>query len=160
MNAKDIMTASPECCSAGDSIKDVARLMRDNDCGVVPILADDTAKVVGIVTDRDLAIRGYAEGKGPDASVGDLMTASPVCCNANDNIRDVEKAMAEHQVRRVPIVDERGRCIGIVAQADLARAAKDNGVTEREIAIVVEKLSEPASEPIHRTGSPTLEQQF
>jgi CBS domain-containing protein len=157
MKAKEIMTPSPECCSATDSVQDVARLMRDNDCGVIPIVAAGTEKVIGIVTDRDLAVRGYAEGKGADSKVGDLMTASPACCKTTDDVRDVEKAMTENQVRRVPIVDEAGRCVGIVSQADIARASSGDGVSEREVAILVEKISQPSSQPPRKTGDSFLE---
>jgi CBS domain-containing protein len=143
MKANELMTPSPCCCSENDSAQDVARMMRDNDCGSVPVV-NDSGGVVGIVTDRDLALRAIADGKDGSTKVRDLMTASPCCCDADDDVRDVERMMSEHQVRRIPIVDESGRCVGIVAQADLARAAADDRtITEHEIAIVVEKISEP-----------------
>src|SRR5512141_299628 len=143
MKANEIMTPSPSVCSSSDSLGAVARLMRDNDCGAVPIV--DKGSVVGIVTDRDLAIRALAEGLGTDARAGDVMTASPRCASPDDDIGDIEKLMAEHQVRRIPIVDADGRCLGIVSQADLARAASKNSrVSDREVAIVLEAISEPA----------------
>lgn len=157
MKATELMTPSPCCCSANDSVKDVARIMRDNDCGSVPVVDDDGC-LVGIVTDRDLAVRGFAEGKGADAKVRDLMTASLCCCGVDDDIVDVERTMSDNQVRRVPIVDSTGCCVGIVAQADLARAAERARVTEHEVAIVVEKISEP-SRPFASGGGPT-EQRF
>jgi CBS domain-containing protein len=165
MKAKDIMTASPSCCSATDSIQDVARTMRDYDCGCVPVIADDSRRVVGIITDRDLAVRGFADGKSPDTKVGFLMTPSPSCCRETDDIKDVEQVMVSQQVRRVPIVDSSDRCIGIVSQADIARAASgDERVSDREIAIVVEKISEPSHvrHPSHLgdLGVTELEQQF
>lgn len=142
MKAKDIMTAAPCCCSPNDSLQDVARAMRDNDCGAVPIV--DNGGVVGIVTDRDLAVRALAEGKGSDARVGDFITTNPCCGSAEDDVRHIEKLMADNQVRRVPIVDADGCCVGIVAQADLARAAFDGErVSEHEVAILVERISEP-----------------
>ena len=116
--------------------------MRDKDCGVVPIV-DDGRRVVGIVTDRDLAIRAIAAGKGPDTRLSDVMTASVHCCSQDDDLRDVERKMAELQVRRICIVDAGGRCMGIISQADIARAARDNAVTEQEVALVVEQISEP-----------------
>jgi CBS domain-containing protein len=142
MKVSEIMTSDPRTCSAEDSIVDVARLMRETDCGAVPIVGN--GRVVGIVTDRDLAIRGVAEGKGVDARAGDVMTPSPQCCHPEDEIRDVEQMMAERQVRRIPIVNAAGRCVGIVSQADLARASKNEGVTDREVAIVIEAISQPA----------------
>lgn len=149
MKAKDIMTAAPCCCSPNDSVQDVARTMRDNDCGAVPIV--DGGCVVGIVTDRDLAVRALAEGKGSDTRVGDFITTNPCCCNADDDVRDIEKLMADNQVRRVPIVDAVGFCVGIVSQADLARAAlHGERVSEHEVAIVVERISEPHRQSFDR----------
>ena len=145
MKASEIMTPTPRTCTPADSIGDVARLMRDNDCGAVPIV--DSGRVVGIVTDRDLAIRGLAEGKGTDARAGDVMTRSPKCCGPDDDIRDIEKMMADRQVRRIPIVDADGHCVGIISQADLAIASRNTGVSDREVAIVVEAISQPAEAP-------------
>ena len=140
--AKSIMTASPCCCTTSDSIVDVARLMRDNDCGAVPVV--DDGRIVGIVTDRDLAVRALADGLAAATKVAEVMTASPCCCSPDDDLRKVEKLMVDNQIRRVPVVDDNGACVGIIAQADIARAAVDGQrVSEREIAIVVEAISEP-----------------
>jgi CBS domain-containing protein len=118
--------------------------MRDHDCGCVPIV-DDDGKVVGIVTDRDLAVRGYAAGKDSSTKLNDLMTPVANCCGLDDDLRDVEQKMAELQVRRIPIIDAEGRCLGIISQADIARAASsvDSTVTEEEIALIVEQISQP-----------------
>lgn len=144
MRAHDIMTPSPASCSPDDTVGSVARIMRENDCGAVPVVDPDTRRVVGIVTDRDLAIRGLANDRGVDTKVSQLMTRNAQCCTADDDVRSVESAMAEHQVRRVPVVDSAGRCVGIVAQADLARAAAHGSqLSDREVGIVVERISEP-----------------
>jgi CBS domain-containing protein len=143
MKAKEIMTASPSVCSSTDSLETVARLMRDKDCGAVPIV--DSGRVVGIITDRDIAIRAIADGKAAGAKVGDIMTAAPQCCGPDDDISEVERVMSERQVRRIPIVDASGRCVGIVSQADLAMASSKNSrVTDQEVAIVVQAISEPS----------------
>ncbi|HEY1951458.1 MAG TPA: CBS domain-containing protein [Gemmatimonadaceae bacterium] len=138
------MTKKPDCCTRDQTARDAAQVMRDRDCGCVPIV-DDAGRVVGIVTDRDLAIRGIAMGKEGDTVLGELMSASPACCNQDDDLRDVEQRMAEVQVRRIPIVDAGGRCLGIISQADIARAASmDDGiVTGEEVALVVEQISQP-----------------
>jgi CBS domain-containing protein len=144
MRAKDIMTKDPECCRRDDTAKQAARVMRDRDCGCLPIV-DDAGRVVGIVTDRDLAVRGIASGKDPDTKLNDLMTPVASCCGPDDDLRDVEQKMVELQVRRIPIVDGGGRCIGIVSQADIALAAsRDAIVTDREIALVVGQISQPS----------------
>lgn len=151
MRARDIMTRDPECCRPDQTARDAAQVMRDRDCGCVPIV-DDAGTVVGIVTDRDLAVRGIATGKESTTKLIDLMTVSASCCGADDDLRDVEQKMAELQIRRIPIVDASGRCLGIISQADIARAsATDSPVTEQEIALVVEKISQPPSKGPRRT---------
>jgi CBS domain-containing protein len=137
------MTKDPSCLRRDDTARHAAQVMRDKDCGVVPIV-DEGRRVIGIVTDRDLAIRGIAAGKGPDTRLSDLMTSTVHCCSADDDLRDVERKMAELQVRRICIIDAGGRCMGIISQADIARAARDNTVTEQEVALVVEQISEPS----------------
>lgn len=142
MRAREVMTARPSCCTPDDSARDVASVMRDRDCGCVPIIDQSTARLIGIVTDRDLAVRGIAAGSGADTRVGDLMTASPQCCTDMDHLDKVERLMSVHQIRRMPVVDGEGCCVGIISQADLARAAQDGRkVTEHELAIVVERIS-------------------
>jgi CBS domain-containing protein len=144
MRARDIMTKKPDCCTREQTARDAARVMRDRDCGCVPIV-DDAARVIGIVTDRDLAVRGIAEGRDGDTPLGELMSASAECCGQDDDLRDVEQRMAERQVRRIPIVDAGGRCLGIISQADIARAASidDGVVTGEEVALVLEQISQP-----------------
>ncbi len=89
MRARDIMTRNPECCRRDDTAREAARVMRDHDCGVVPIV-DDGGRVVGIVTDRDLAIRGIAAGKDVNTRLNDLMTPVAVTCGQDDDLRDVD----------------------------------------------------------------------
>lgn len=145
MRARDIMTKEPEVCRPSHTAQDAALVMRNRDCGCVPIV-DDAGSIVGIVTDRDLALRAVATGKDFTTKLGDLMTPAATCCGPDDDLRDVEQQMAELQIRRIPIVDASGRCIGIISQADIARAsATDSPVTEQEVALVVEKISQPAA---------------
>ena len=159
MKASEIMTSRPCCCSPNDSLQDVARTMRDNDCGAIPVV--EHGRVVGIVTDRDLAVRALAEGKRADANVGDVITRDVCCCSADDDVKKVEKIMADNQVRRVPIVDADGRCVGIISQADLARAAQNGArVSEHEVAIVVEHISAPHRPLFERGAQDILEQVF
>ena len=142
MRAREVMTPQPACCTPDDTARDVATVMRDRDCGCVPIIDQSSAKLLGIVTDRDLAVRGIASGSGADTPIMDLMTASPQCCTEMDHLDKVERLMSTHQVRRMPVVDADGCCVGIISQADLARAAQDGRrVTEHELAIVIERIS-------------------
>jgi CBS domain-containing protein len=126
MRAREIMIPRPVCCTPDDTAMDVATVMRDHDCGCVPIVDEISARLLGVVTDRDLAVRALATGRSGDARVGDFMTVQPRWCAEHDDIRKVERMMVDHQIRRVPIVEENGCCVGIISQADLARAAIDD----------------------------------
>ncbi len=151
MKAQEIMTPHPRTCSAHDTMQSVARMMRDHDCGCVPVADEKSGKVIGIVTDRDITIRGTAEGKLPGTDVDELMTPGPICCLPTEDIADVEGKMSEAQVRRVPIVDLAGHCVGIIAQADFARSARNDRISERDIARLVEKISEPGpAKPVNK----------
>jgi CBS domain-containing protein len=119
--------------------------MRDNDCGSIPVVENTTSnRLVGTVTDRDLAVRGLAVGKGPDALVRDLMTPEPVTCVPEDEVEDLRQVMIEQMVRRVPVVDVDGVLVGIVAQADIAR--EEGAASDREVGRIVEAISEPRSD--------------
>src|SRR5206468_5971916 len=156
MEAREIMTRDPACCTANDTVQQAAKLMAEHDCGCIPVVDDaKSKKVVGTITDRDIACRCTAEGKNANTRVGDVMSPNPSCCSPEDDLRDVEKLMAERQVRRVPIVDQSGCCVGIVSQADLARA-EDRGVSDREVGRMVEKVSEPSGGPRAGESRPAL----
>lgn len=147
--AGDIMTADPACCTPDDTVQTAAHLMSDRDCGCLPVVDDmDQRHIVGVVTDRDLAIRGIGEGRGPDTRVREIMSADPSCCTPESDLKEVERIMAERQVRRVPVVDRDECCVGMVAQADLARDERD--ADDHEVRQTVERISEP-------TGSPRAE---
>lgn len=148
MRAREIMTADPAVVTTDDSIAAAARLMESRDCGCIPVVrARDDMKVVGVITDRDIAVRGIAHGRDGNVRVSELMTRDPFCCGENDDVHAVERTMADQQVRRVVVTDDRGCCVGMIAQADLARAAEHSrAVTEHDLAHVVEQISEPKRE--------------
>ena len=147
MRARDIMTKDPQVCRREDTARRAAEIMRDKDCGVIPVV-DEARRVIGIVTDRDIAVRVVAAGKNPETRLNEVMTPGAKCCSADDDLRDVEHKMAELQVRRIPICDAGGRVLGIISQADIARAAgMDSEVSEQEIALVLEQISEPSHRP-------------
>jgi CBS domain-containing protein len=140
MKAADIMTKNPCFCSSNDSITSVAKTMRDNDCGAVPIV--DNGRVVGIVTDRDLVVRGLATGTNTSAMVAEIATRNLCSVRTDSDVKDIERLMSDNQVRRVLVMDG-DKCVGIVAQADLARAIeRGDGISDREVGIVVERISE------------------
>ena len=149
MKAQELMTPEPCRCRPESTVREAARLMREHDCGCVPVIDGDSMRVVGVVTDRDIACRCVAEGGGPDTVVEEIMTKDPHCCHPEDDIAAVEQIMVVGQVRRVPVVDGEGRCIGMISQADLALS--DRAATDSEIGRVVERISEPAGPRLGRT---------
>lgn len=139
-SARDIMTDSPTVCTPQTSSQDAARMMQDNDCGSLPVVESrDSMKLMGMVTDRDLALRVLGRGLDANAPVREAMTKNVSSVKVDDNLDDVERVMTGQQVRRVPVVDGQGRVVGIVAQADLARELGSS----KDVARVVEKISQP-----------------
>jgi len=145
MKASEVMTPSPRVCTPQATAQEVARVMRDADTGVIPIVADETSKrLVGLVTDRDLAIRLIAEGRDGNAPISEAMSADVTGVKPDDDLKDVRRLMGERQVRRVPVCDAQGRCLGIISQADLAL---DDDVSDKSVGKLVEAVSEPAQRP-------------
>lgn len=136
MELNEVMTPNPACCTRDTSLKQVAQMMIDNDCGLIPVV-DEDRKPLGVITDRDIAIRAVAGGKA-DCSAGECMT-SPVKTVASDSsVADCCAAMESSQVRRVPVVDANGCLCGIVSQADVALSGRDERTAE-----VVKRVSKP-----------------
>ena len=145
MKARDLMTPEPAQVTPSDSLQRVAQLMAEHDCGSIPVVtAADKRELVGVVTDRDIAIRAVAENRPASTPVGEIMTQNPDCVTPDDDLERVEKLMADRQIRRVVVVDDTGEPVGIIAQADLARAAKrGNDPSPKEMVDVLEKISQP-----------------
>jgi len=119
------MTSDPVCTVPTDTIEEVARFMKSEDVGSIPVVdTHANKKLVGIVTDRDLVVKLLAEMRDiRSARVGDAMSPDPVTCGPDDDLDAVLRLMADNQVRRIPVVDENGRVLGILAQADVATRA-------------------------------------
>ena len=142
MTCEEIMTPSPTCCSPDHSSVDAAELMQREDVGLVPVVDGASSKLVGVVTDRDIALKVVAAGLDPrGTAVSAVMTADPACCRPNEPIEAVVDLMAKRQVRRVPIVDNAGVIVGIVSQADIATRLAN----AKETGQVVQAISEPAT---------------
>ena len=134
--ARDVMTVNPALCKPETSLDQVAKLMVQHDCGEIPVV-DSAEQVVGVVTDRDIVCRVVADGKNPSAYPAEhCMTTRVVTVQDDTPVSEVMAAMEKHQVRRIPVVDARGGCVGIIAQADLAWAGR-----EKEIAELVREVS-------------------
>ena len=141
MKAKELMTPTPKVCTSDDRIVDVARMMRDYDVGSLPVVENSgTNRLIGIITDRDIVVGPVADELFT-ATVADVMTPNPHTVRTDDGLDQVERVMKEQQVRRIPVVDEIGSVVGVIAQADLA--LKDRGATDRDVGRVVEEISRP-----------------
>jgi CBS domain-containing protein len=142
MTARDIMTSNPQCVTPEDTLQKAAQVMRDVNVGLVPVVESSGSKtLVGVITDRDITIRHVAEGHGgSDHKVREAMSkADMVTCGPDDDVKAVMKAMADAQVRRVPVVDG-GELVGIIAQADLALDTGEDGA----VGETVEQISKPS----------------
>ena len=121
MTCAELMTPAPTCCHPEHTAVDAAELMQREDVGLVPVVDGQNAKLIGVLTDRDIVIKVIAAGRDPrGTSVGEVMTPDPVACLAQESIEFVMELMSSRQVRRIPIVDKDGSIVGIVSQADLA----------------------------------------
>ena len=126
---KEIMTSEPCTIDAGKSVAYAAKMMRDEDVGLAPIVEHD--KLIGLLTDRDIAIRVVAEGRSPDqVTVREVASKQVVTIDPQQDLDEALRIMAKHQVRRLPVVEEDGRLVGVVAQADIAREGDDTQTGE------------------------------
>lgn len=118
----DVMTRNPVCAQPDDTVASVAQMMKERDIGPIPIVEDIVSKrLVGIVTDRDLAMKIVAEGRDPNTTkVRDVMTQDVVTTRDDEDIQHALDAMSQHQLRRILVVDEKDTLVGIIAQADIA----------------------------------------
>lgn len=134
-SCQEIMTENPQCCLADDKAYTVAQRMQSENVGSMPVVENHhTKKLIGILTDRDLAVR--VVGASRDATntcVSDVMTPKPVVCHPGDDLDSTIEVMASHQIRRIPVVDENGQVVGIIAQADVATRLNNQVKTGRMI---------------------------
>jgi CBS domain-containing protein len=120
MKIKDLMTNRPRAVKLGDSVVEAAKLMRGEDTGIAPVL--DGNRLVGVVTDRDIAIQVVANGRDPSTTnVDEIASRELVTVDPQQDLDEALRLMAHHQVRRLPVVEEDGTLVGIVAQADVAK---------------------------------------
>ena len=145
LRAKDVMTRDVITLHPSDPIERAARLMRECDCGAIPVVNDDR-KLIGMITDRDITVRLVARGIDIRRSlVDDGMTDESFACHADDSLEECMRIMARHKIRRLPIVEDRGRVVGIISQADLAEYAGTYRAQgdRRAVADMLYEVSEP-----------------
>ena len=146
MKIREAMSPNPICCLPTDSAQRVARTMCDHNVGSIPVVLDqDSRKLVGMITDRDLCCSVIADGLDPKSvTIEKFMTLNPVTCREGENVENCERLMQEHQIRRMPIVDAEDHVIGIVAQADLALKDKPERVS-KTVAEISKTCESPAA---------------
>ena len=121
---RDVMTSDIKTVSPDHTARDAAGFMLSADTGSIPVCDGD--KVVGMITDRDIAVRGIGKGLGPDCKVSELMTSDVVCARDTDDILAVAQRMSDKQVRRLPVIDAEHRLVGMVSLGDLARESQNS----------------------------------
>lgn len=147
MRVRELMTSNPACCTPGTPLEDVGRMMMRCDCGEIPVVDNrESMRPIGVITDRDIVIRAVAEGRNPlELQAADCMTEPCITVSEKASIMDCIHLLEEHQIRRIPVIDESGRCTGIVSQADVARRI------DHHAAEILKQVSQPmeAHRPAH-----------
>ena len=134
MRVSEAMTRDVKICTPGQTIREVAKTMQEIDAGAMPVGEND--RLIGMITDRDIAIRAVAEGK-LDATVGEIASKDVVSVDPQQSLEEAARLMAQHQIRRLPVCEEDGRLVGILAQADVAQIGHDELTGE-----VVQRISQ------------------
>ena len=133
---RDVMTSNPRTVEADRPVAEAARLMKQEDVGIVPVVEGD--RLIGAVTDRDIVLRVVADGKDPQTTtVREIASTDLVTAHPQQDLSEALKLMAHHQIRRLPVVEEDGKLVGVLAQADVARVADEQQTGE-----LVEEISE------------------
>jgi len=142
MRCEELMTRNPKCCVPSDSATRVARMMKIEDVGSLPVCSSsESRRLVGIVTDRDLCLEIVAEGRDPSrTTIESCMTRDPVTCRVDEDMETALDRMEASQIRRIPVVDRSGMLVGIIAQADIATRAR----SPQKTAEVVAQISRPS----------------
>lgn len=148
MQVRQAMSTDLQCCHLDTPIPEVARMMLSSDCGAIPVV-DEQRHPIGILTDRDITVRTVAKGQDPLAmKAGDCMSQPVVCARPDMDLQEAVDMMERRQIRRIPVIDEKGQCCGILAQADVALSAPDE-----ETAELVKDVSRPTDAARRMPGS-------
>jgi CBS domain-containing protein len=142
MQVREIMTQNPACCTPDSTLNDVARMMKENDCGCIPVVDSLTnMRPIGTITDRDITIRTVAANQNPvNMTASDIMTSDIATVTPDTNVEDCFDVMEDREIRRVLVVDKEGKCCGIVAQADIVQS----GISPIRTNKVIREISESA----------------
>lgn len=142
----EIMTKNPVCCTPEMGLAEVAQLMAKHDCGEIPVVYSlGEKKILGVITDRDIVVRTVAEGLNPIAmNAEECMTYPAIMVRDTASVEDCCQIMEENQIRRIPVVDEKENCCGMVSLADVARRSQDHLALD-----LVKHVSVPHSTTFH-----------
>jgi CBS domain-containing protein len=134
MRVADVMTQEVCCCTTDDTLATAARMMWEHDCGSVPVLEPAAGRAIGMITDRDICMAALMHDRPPSAiTVREVMSDQLYACTPEDTVRYAEQLLEGHQVRRLPVLDDTGRVVGILSLADIVRAANNGAGRRREI---------------------------
>lgn len=156
MHVSDLMTRDVSCCSPDDPLSLAARLMWECDCGSVPVLESGTGRVIAMITDRDICMATMLQDRAPSGiRVREAMSHELHSCAPDDSIAHAESILRGQQIRRLPVVDDDGRLVGILSLADILRAASDGHRARRElppeeITDTLSGISQPRSQSANR----------
>ncbi|MBX3159772.1 MAG: CBS domain-containing protein [Deltaproteobacteria bacterium] len=139
MKVRDVMTKFPAVCTPDMPIESAARLMVNADCGAIPVVGEVAELPIGMITDRDIVVRAVALGRGPEILVREIMSSPAVTVTDDMGLRDCIDLLESRQIRRAIVVDATGRCVGIIATADIAQHA-----SRRKSGELLEKVSRPS----------------
>lgn len=137
LRCREIMSKNVQTANRNATLCEVAKILKEADIGILPIVEVDSTKLIGLITDRDIVVRAVAEGKSADTPVGEIMTSKTFTAAPEDFAFEAVRTMGKQQVRRIPIVDKDGQLQGIVSIADIALEMED----QREIAETLEDIS-------------------
>jgi CBS domain-containing protein len=142
MRVRDVMTTVVRCCAPDTPLRDVAKIMRESDCGALPVTETPAGgRVIGVITDRDIACRAVANGRNPlELSAAACMSSPVVTVHTDATLTECCRLMEQRKIRRLPVVDDAGKCVGIISQADIARHAP-----EARTGDLVQEISKPAA---------------
>jgi CBS domain-containing protein len=143
MKVSEVMTRDVKTVRPDQTAKEAAKFMLNENAGSMPVSEGD--RLVGMITDRDIAVRGVAKGYGPETPVRELMSAEIICARENDDIEEIAAKMSQAQVRRLPVIDDNERLCGIVSLGDLSRETDDESATQ-----ALEGVSQPGGQ--HQQG--------
>lgn len=137
MKIKEYMNSNVYCLKPNNTIKDCAKLMHDNHIGCIPV-CNDQNNIVGLVTDRDIILRGIACNKDTsETPVSEIMTCNVVYCNEDDDVEEIEEIMSQNQIRRLPIIDKNNKIVGIISLGDLV---KNNNINNNVVSDTLENI--------------------